>query len=221
MQTDAELRQHVLDELDWDPRFDARDIAVTAKDGVVTLSGKVTTFAEKSAAEEATQAVRGVRAIANEIEIEPQQAAQRDDTHIASAALVALKAHVAIPAADIKVIVRNGWITLEGEVPLRFQADMAEKTVQNLWGVKGVINNITLKTFPQTKAAAVDVKAKIQDAFRRHAQLDADAIQVSVDDGTLILSGSVHSLRERNDAEAAAWAAPGVRRIDNRIRVQL
>jgi osmotically-inducible protein OsmY len=219
MQTDAELRQDVLEELDWDPRFDARDIAVTAKDGVVTLTGKVASFAEKSAAEEATQSVRGVRAIANDIEIEPQQAAQRDDTHIAGAALVALKAHVSLPAADIKVIVRNGWITLEGEVPLRFQADMAEKAVQNLWGVKGVINNITLKVFPQTKA--VDVKAKIQDAFRRHAQLDADAIQVSVDDGTLILSGSVHSLRERNDAEAAAWAAPGVRRIDNRIRVQL
>lgn len=221
MQTDAELRQDVLDELDWDPRFDARDIAVTVKDGVVTLTGKVTTFAEKSAAEEATQDVRGVRAIANDIEIEPQQAAQRDDTHIARAALVALKAHVSIPAADIKIVVRNGWITLEGEVSLRFQADMAEKAVQNLWGVKGVINNITLKTFLQPQAAAMDVKAKIQDAFRRHAQLDADAIQVSVDDGTLILSGSVHSLRERNDAEAAAWAAPGVRRIDNRIRVQL
>lgn len=219
MQTDAELRQDVLEELEWDPRFDARDIAVTVKDGVVTLTGKVASYAEKSAAEEATQALRGVRAIANDIEIEPQAAAQRDDTHIAGAALVALKAHVSIPAADIKIIVRNGWITLEGEVPLRFQADMAEKAVQNLWGVKGVINNIALKAFTQSKAA--DVKAKIQDAFRRHAQLDADAIQVSVDDGTLILSGSVHSLRERNDAEAAAWAAPGVRKIDNRIRVQL
>jgi osmotically-inducible protein OsmY len=219
MEADLRLRRDVQAALDWDPRFDARDIAISVKDGVVTLTGKVASFAEKNAAEEATQAVRGVGAIANEIEIALQEAAKRDDSHIAAAALAALRAHASIPADNIKVIVRNGWITLEGEVSLRFQHDTAEMAVQNLWGVKGVVNNITLRALPQ--ATATDVKTKIEDAFRRHAQLDADAIRVSVDDGKLILSGEVHSLRERNDAEAAAWAAPGVRQIENRIRVQL
>lgn len=219
MKTDMELRDDVQAELDWDPRFDSRNIGVSAKGGVVTLAGKVVTFAEKNAAEEATQAVAGVRAIANEIEVAPEESAKRDDGEIAAAALLSLKSNAFVPADQIKVIVRNAWITLEGEVPMRFQADMAEKAVQNLWGVKGVYNNITLRTLPQT--TTVDVKSKIEDAFRRHAQLDADAIHVSVEDGTLILSGEVHNLRERNDAEAAAWAAPGVRKVDNRIHVQL
>jgi osmotically-inducible protein OsmY len=205
--------------LDWDPRFDARDIAVVAKDGVVTLTGKVASYAEKNAAEEATQDVAGVRAIANDIQIALHESARREDSDIAAAALLSLKSHASVPAADIKVIVRNGWITLEGELSLRFQADMAERAVQNLWGVKGVVNNITLKSLPP--ATARDVKSKIEDAFRRHAQLDADTIRVSVEDGTLILSGDVHSLRERSDAELAAWAAPGVRKVENRIRVQL
>jgi osmotically-inducible protein OsmY len=192
---------------------------VSAKDGVVTLTGKVASLAEKNAAEEAAEAVRGVRALANEIEIELPETARRDDSHIAAAALAALKAHASLPSSDIKVIVRDGWITLEGEVALRFQADTAERVVQNLWGVRGIINSLTLKPLPD--ATALDVKTKIENAFRRHAQLDADAIRVSVEGGKLILSGEVHSLRERNDAEAAAWAAPGVRQIENRIRVQL
>lgn len=219
MKTDLDLRRDVQAALDWDPRFDARDIAVSAKEGVVTLVGKVASFAEKAAAEEATQRVSGVGAIANEIEIELPEAAKRDDSHIAAAALAALRAHASVPADNIKIIVRNGWITLEGEVSLRFQHDTAEMAVQNLWGVKGVVNNITLRALPQRTTA--DVKAKIEDAFRRHAQLDADSIRVSVEDGHLILSGEVHSLRERKDAEAAAWSAPGVSKIENRIRVQL
>jgi osmotically-inducible protein OsmY len=214
-----ELRRDVQAELDWDPRFDSRNIGVSAKNGVVTLTGKVVTFAEKNAAEEATQAVAGVRAISNEIEVAPEESAKRDDGEIAAAALVSLKSNASVPADNIKVIVREGWITLEGEVSMRFQADMAEKAVQNLWGVKGVFNNITLKAVPPT--TVLDVKSKIEDAFRRHARLDADAIRVSVEDGTLILSGEVHSLRERNDAEMAAWAAPGVRKVENRIHVQL
>jgi osmotically-inducible protein OsmY len=219
MKADLELRRDVQAALDWDPRFDARDIAVSANEGVVTLAGNVASFAEKNAAEEASQEVSGVLAIANDIEIELPEAAMRDDSHIAAAALAALRAHASIPADNIKIIVRNGWITLEGEVSLRFRHDTAEMAVQNLWGVKGVVNNITLRALPQKTTA--DVRAKIEDAFRRHAQLDADAIRVSVEDGTLILSGLVHSLRERNDAEAAAWAAPGVRKVENQIRVQL
>lgn len=180
MKSDTELRDDVEAELDFDPRFDARDIAVTVKDGVATLRGKVASYAEKSAAEEATQTVAGVRAIANEIEIELQESAK---------------------------------------VSLRFQSDAAEKAVQNLWGVKGVVNEIRLRTPPVTTVS--DVKTKIEDAFRRHAQLDADAVHVSLEDGALILSGEVRSLRERNDAEAAAWAAPGIRKVENRIHVQL
>ncbi len=218
MKTDMELRRDVQAELDWDPRFDSRGIGVSAKDGVVTITGTVTTYAEKNAVEEATQAVAGVRAIANEIEVALDESAERDDSEIAAAALGSLKSNASVPADSIKVIVRDGWITLEGEVSMRFQADMAEKAVQNLWGVKGVFNNITQRVLPQT--TATDVKSKIEDAFRRHAQLDADAIGVAVKDGTLILSGDVHTLRERSDAEVAAWAAPGVRNVDNRIRVQ-
>lgn len=219
MKTDAEVRDDVEAELDWDPRFDARNIGVSVKDGVVTLGGKVTSYAEKSAAEAAAQSVGGVRAIANEIEIELHESAKRDDSQIATAALAALKANTSMPADDVQVIVRSGWITLEGEVFLRYQATTAEKAVQNLWGVKGVINNIRLRTSPI--ATTSDVKSKIEDAFRRHAQLDADAIEVSLDDGTLILSGEVHTLRERSDAELAAWATRGVTTVENRIRVHM
>ena len=219
MKTDMELRRDVQAQLDWDPRFDARDIALGVKDGVVTLTGTVGCYAERAAAEEATQTVAGVRAIANDIEIGLQESSRRDDPEIAASALLALKSHASVPADSIKVIVSNGWITLEGDVSMRFQADLAEKTVQNLWGVKGVINNIRLRK--PSLITVSEVKAKIEDAFRRHAQLDADTIRVSLDDETLILSGEVHSLRERNDAEAAAWAAPGVTKVDNRIHVQL
>lgn len=217
MKTDMDLRRDVEAEIEWDPRFDASDIGVGVRDGVVTLTGKVTSYAERNAVEEATQTVAGVRAIANEIEIDLHDSAKRDDAELAADALVALKSHILVPVDDIKVIVRSGWITLEGEVSLRFQADAAAKAVQNLWGVKGVINNIGLKVPPLT--TTTDVKAKIEEAFRRHAQLDADTIRVSLDDGTLVLSGEVHTLRERNDAEAAAWAAPGVTKVDNRIHV--
>lgn len=217
MKTAIELRDDVEAELDWDPRFDARDIGVSAKDGVVTLTGTVATYAEKNAAEEAARAVAGVRAIANDIEVVLDDTAKRSDSDIAAAALASIKSNVALPAEAIKVIVRDGWITLEGEVPMRFQAEMAEQAVQNLWGIKGTFNNIVTKA--PSLAAAIDAKIKIEDAFRRHAQLDADAIAVSVDHDKLILTSEVHSLRERDVALAAAWSAPGVKTVENLIRV--
>lgn len=218
MKTDLELRHDVQAELDWDPRFDARDIGIGAKDGVVTLTGTVATYAEKNAAEEATQKVAGVRAVANDIEVVLEDAAKRSDSDIAAAALASIKSNVALPAEAIKVIVRDGWVTLEGEVPMRYQAEMAEHAVQNLWGVRGTFNNLVLKA--PSLAVAIDARIKIEDAFRRHAQLDADAIAVSMHDGTLILTGEVHSLRERNVALAAAWSAPGVKSVENLIQVR-
>jgi osmotically-inducible protein OsmY len=218
MKSDAELRRDVQAELDWDPRFDSRDVAVTANNGVVTLAGKVSSYAERGAVEEATRRVAGVTAIANEIQVELYDATKRSDTDLAAAAIAALRAHAVVPANDIKIIVRDGWVTLEGEVSLRFQADIAEQAVAHLWGVKGVSNSIGMKT-PLT-TTVTDVKARVEDAFRRHAQIDADALHVSLEDGTLILTGEVRTLRERNDAEAAAWAAPGIRKVDNRIHVQ-
>lgn len=218
MKTAIELRDDVEAELDWDPRFDARDIGVSAKAGVVTLTGTVATYAEKNAAEEAVRAVAGVRAIANDIEVVLDDTAKRSDSDIAAAALASIKSNVALPGEAIKVIVRDGWITLEGEVPMRFQAEMAEQAVQNLWGIKGTFNNIVVKA--PSLAAAIDAKIKIEDAFRRHAQLDANAIAVSVDHDKLILTGEVHSLRERDVALAAAWSAPGVKTVENLIRVQ-
>jgi osmotically-inducible protein OsmY len=216
MKTDSQLLADVQAELEWDPSFDNRGIVVAVQDGVVTLAGYVSSYADKWAAEKAAKSVAGVRALANDIEVKLGTAAQRPDKNIAEAAANALKSNVSVPASDIKVIVNNGWITLEGKVTAWYQKNAAENTVRNLWGIKGISNNIDLK--PQARAA--DVKSKIQEVFHRHATLDANRVNVAVSDGSVTLTGEVRDWHEHDEAAAAAWSAPGVTRVQNMLSVR-
>ena len=216
MKSDTQLRHDVEAQLDWDPRFDSTGIGVAVKNGVVALSGHVGSYADRWSAQDAAQSVAGVKAIANELVVNLGSEAQRSDPQLAEAVLQALGANVSIPGDGIKVVVHDGWVTLSGQVNFWFQREAAERTVTHLRGVTGLANDITIK--PQ--ASVTDVKAKIEDAFRRHATLDAQKIRVQTDAGTVILEGEVNSWQERQHAEAAAWAAPGVSVVKDHLSVR-
>src|ERR1035441_10190144 len=213
---DMELRHDVLSELDWDPRFDSRNIGVAVKNGVVALSGHVGSYAERRAAEEGAQSIAGVTAVANDIIIELGFEAVRTDAEIAEAAVVALKGNISVPANDIKLVVRDGWITLDGQVAMWYQKNAAQNALANLRGVKGIISNISIRAF----VSAAEVKGKIQDAIRRRAQTDAQNIQVKAADGAVTLEGQVSSWAERQQAEMAAWQAPGVSKVIDNLSVR-
>ncbi|MFI4889820.1 MAG: BON domain-containing protein [Steroidobacterales bacterium] len=216
MKTDTEIRRDVQTELEWDPSLDESKVGVIVHNGVVTLTGEVVQFADRWNAEEITKRVAGVVAIANEIQVRVPIAGARSDTDIAEAAANALRWHVATAHTQIKPVVKDGWVTLSGETNWGFQRNAAEAAMRHLLGVKGVTNNIKVKSLVQ----ATDVKRKIEDAFRRHALLDANDIEVKVDGGTVTLQGHVHSWQEREDAARASWAAPGVANVENRLSVQ-
>lgn len=215
MKTDRELQEQVLAALEWEPSVDAATIGVSVHDGVVTLRGTVTTYTQKHAADRAARHVFGVRAVANDIQVMPDTARIRTDSAIAQAAANALEWDSAIPAGTVQVTVVNGWATLNGTVAWQFQKAAAERAVQYLIGVTGVTNAISV----QPHVSIGDVKAKIESAFKRSAEIDAQRVNVEARDGGVVLTGTVHSLSERDEAERAAWAAPGVTRVDDRLVV--
>jgi osmotically-inducible protein OsmY len=215
MRTDSELQQSVMKALDWEPSVSAAQIGVTVQQGIVTLNGRVGALREKWMAEKTARHVWGVRGIANELAVAPDGASMRDDTSIATAAVTALSWNSAIPPEVIQVTVRDGWVTLNGAVPWQFQRAAAEKSIEHLYGVRGVSNSIVVKA----PIAASDVRHRIEEAFKRSADVDAAHVTVEAHNGTVTLKGTVHSLTERAAAEHAAWAAPGVIAIDDQLVV--
>lgn len=213
--TDNDIQQAVLDEFVWDPEVEAADIGVEVDDGVVTLTGTVETYTEKVAAENAAQRVDGVRAIANNLSI--HRLFTHNDTDIARDAASALEARVSVPSDRIAIVVQNGKITLRGEVDWAYQRTAAEDAVQDLRGVRGVINLITIA---QPQVAEAEVQRGIERALMRAAELDADRIRVRCHDGQVTLSGTVSSWREKREAGAAAWRAKGVIHVTNTLEVR-
>ena len=213
VRNDAAIREDVLSELKWDPKIKSNDIAVAVKDGVVTLSGFVSSFWELDAAEKAAKRVYGVRGVANDLEVKLFW--QRTDPEIARSAVHALQSHVSIPSENIKVSVKNGRMTLEGTVEFEFQKMLAESAVKKLRGVSGLVNKIEVKP----SVSPSDVREKIGEALRRSAELDARRIRVEVDGTEVKLYGTVRSWVEREEAERAAWSAPGTTKVENHITV--
>jgi osmotically-inducible protein OsmY len=215
IRTDEEIQADVLEELKWDTRVRPNEIGVAVKDGIVTLTGWVDSYLKKMAAEEAAHRVRGVKAVANDIEVRLPGSAERTDADLAKAVLNALRWEAAIPAGKLDVTVSQGWVTLKGEVEYAFQKSDAERVVQRLSGVKGVTNLITIKP----PVSPTDLKQQIERALIRNAETDARNITVEVQGSKVILRGTVRSYAEKQAAEDTAWAAPGVSEVENYIMI--
>jgi len=215
---DTGLRETVEQALDWEPEVTSTNIGVGTKDGVVTLTGFVDSYAEKMAAERVVKRTYGVRAVANDLSVKPLFA--KTDSEIAADALKALEMRANVPDKKIKLMVKKSWVTLGGNVDWYFQKSAAEVAVKYLQGVRGVTNSINVK--PQglkPQVSTIEVKHKIEEALKRNAEVDARRITVSSTDGKVSLWGNVRSWMEKDEAETAAWAAPGVTQVQNNILI--
>lgn len=214
--SDRQLRDAILTHLQWDPAVVSPDLGVTAEDGVIGLTGFVHTYAEKFAAERSAKSVYGVKGVANDVEVKP--GTSRSDPEIARDIVNAMKINVVVPDENIKVTTRNGFVTLEGQVEWHYQRNAAEHCARDIAGVRGITNAIEVKPKPSS-ASSMEVRTRIEDALRRSAEVDARRITVSTEDGTVHLYGNVRSWFEREEAERAAWAAPGVSKVTDHLTV--
>jgi osmotically-inducible protein OsmY len=210
---DREIQHQVERALEWEPSVDATNVAVTAADGVVTLGGEVRMFAEQHAVERVVLSVYGVTAVVNDLEVRLEGDATRTDTEIAQAAVNALTWSTMVPKDRVLIAVDGGMVTLNGIVEWQYQADAAMRAVRDLRGVKGLINNITIQ--PHVNVA--DVRTKIEDAFKHSAAVDARRVNLDLIGSKVILTGFVHTFSEREEARRAAWSAPGVSLVDDRL----
>ena len=212
---DKQLRKAIMDELEFDPRIDAANVAVVVDDGIVTLTGHVASYVEKVAAENAARRAKGVRAIAEELAVRYPSDKKTADDEIAKRAVKILEWYDLIPRHAIQVTVQRGWITLSGEVRWQYQRRWAEHAVHQLSGIAGVLNQIVIKpaVYPS------DVKKRIEDALARHAEIEAQEIRVTVNDGKVSLEGKVDSWEERRAIENAAWSVAGVEAVDDRLTI--
>lgn len=211
--SDLQLKNDVSAELQWHPGLNASAVGVTVKDGIVTLAGEVSNYLEKWEAEKAAKRVQGVRGIVEKLQVKPLISLTKADADIAVAARNALQWNVAVPDDRIQVMVEDGRLTLEGSVDGQYQKEAAFNAVQNLAGVRWVTNDVVVKP----RVTASDIKAKIESAFQRSAHIDAKAVRVELAGNKVTLRGTVHSWVERDEAEHAAWAAPGVVSVENQL----
>jgi osmotically-inducible protein OsmY len=216
MKTDVEIKNDVLEELTWQPNVDETQIGVVVEDGVVTLNGVVNNYSKKLAAEKAAKSVEGVKAVALDIEVKYGIDFKKTDKEIAKAIVDAFEWNSSIPEDEIKIKVENGWVYLTGEVQWEYQKNAAKKAIEGLVGVRGINNSITLKNTIKPK----EVKSQIKRAFHRMATLDSNDIIIETHGNTVTLRGKVHSIKEKEDAEIAAYKAPGVFDVKNELKVQ-
>jgi len=215
--TDEEIQRDVLDELKWDMRVRPNEVGVSVRDGIITLTGQVDSYMKKLAAENAAHRVHGVKAVVNDLEVRLPGAAERTDIDLAAAVVNALRWDAGIPAGKLDVTVSQGWVTLKGEVEYGFQKRDAERAIRYLSGIRGITNLISVKP----NVSPIDLKQNIEKELVRNAETDAKHITVEVDDRKVILRGTVRSYAEKKAAENAAWLAPGVSEVENRLVISL
>ncbi len=216
--TDAQIQRDVLEELSWDARVAPNDIGVTVRDSIVTLTGWVDGFSKKWAAERTAHRVRGVSAVANDIDVRLPSSAERTDSDVAAAATRALEWDAFVPIEQTEVTVSRGWVTLNGEVEWEFQRREAERAIRRLSGVRGVTNLISVQ--PRVSPSSQELHDKIEQALVRSAETDAQGLSIEVSGATVVLHGRVRTWSEKEEAARVAWSAPGVSMVDNHITVR-